>query len=99
MTTTDSPSALSAVEAKLFVPADDSQWEAFAGRYRALLDAPLDAAGVPDWLTGWNAVGSAVTDVAARLFVSGTERRIEFNPRGPLPLQEAVQTALVRCPA
>ena len=67
MTTTDSPSALSAVEAKLFVPADDSQWEAFAGRYRALLDAPLDAAGVPDWLTGWNAVGSAVTDVAARL--------------------------------
>lgn len=67
MTTTDRPSGPSAVEAKLFVPADDSRWEAFAGRYRALLDAPLDAAGVPDWLTDWNAVSSAVTDVAARL--------------------------------
>ncbi|GAA5441093.1 M3 family oligoendopeptidase [Deinococcus caeni] len=67
MTTTDRPSGPSAVEAKLHVPADDSRWEAFAGRYRALLDAPLDAAGVPDWLTDWNAVSSAVTDVAARL--------------------------------
>ncbi|GAA0512589.1 M3 family oligoendopeptidase [Deinococcus depolymerans] len=58
---------LSAVEAKLHVPAGNSRWEAFSGRYRDLLDAPLDAAGVPAWLADWNAVSSALIDTASRL--------------------------------
>lgn len=35
-------------------------------------------------------------DVAARVVGTGTERRIEFNPRGPLPLQDAVRAELSR---
>lgn len=33
-------------------------------------------------------------DVIARVVVVGSERRIEFNPQGPVPLQQAVQQAL-----
>ncbi|MFC4638571.1 dockerin type I domain-containing protein [Deinococcus hohokamensis] len=35
-------------------------------------------------------------DVAARVVVVGTERRIEFNPQGPLPLADAVRAELAR---
>ncbi|MFC4426306.1 hypothetical protein [Deinococcus navajonensis] len=35
-------------------------------------------------------------DVAARVVVVGTDRRIEFNPQGPLPLAEAVRSELAR---
>lgn len=62
------------------------------------LPVTLDTSGGP-LLTLGGAGPSAAPfnpDVAARLFVSGTERRIEFNPRGPLPLAEAVQDALAR---
>ena len=35
-------------------------------------------------------------DVAARVVTVGGERRIEFNPQGPLPLAEAVRAELQR---
>lgn len=35
-------------------------------------------------------------DVAARVVVVGSERRIEFNPQGPLPLADAVRAELTR---
>ncbi|PTA67479.1 hypothetical protein [Deinococcus arcticus] len=35
-------------------------------------------------------------DVAARVVTVNGERRIEFNPRGPLPLQEAIRAELAR---
>ncbi|MCD0167965.1 hypothetical protein, partial [Deinococcus sp. 12RED42] len=62
------------------------------------LPVTLDTSGGPLLTLGGSGPSAAPfnPDVAARLFVSGTERRIEFNPRGPLPLQEAVQTALAR---
>ncbi|GAA5438686.1 hypothetical protein Dcae01_00175 [Deinococcus caeni] len=62
------------------------------------LPVTLDTSGGPLLTLGGSGASAAPfnPDVAARLFVSGTERRIEFNPRGPLPLQEAVQTALAR---
>ena len=35
-------------------------------------------------------------DVAARVVVVGTDRRIEFNPQGPLPLADALRAELTR---
>ncbi|MBZ9750968.1 hypothetical protein K7W42_08845 [Deinococcus sp. HMF7604] len=35
-------------------------------------------------------------DVAARVVTVNGERRIEFNPRGPLPLQDALRAELAR---
>ncbi|ACO45378.1 hypothetical protein DEDE109153_16550 [Deinococcus deserti] len=35
-------------------------------------------------------------DVAARVVVVGSDRRIEFNPQGPLPLADALRAELTR---
>lgn len=57
----------------------------------------LDTSGGPLLTLG----GSGATavpfnpDVAARTVGTGTERRIEFNPQGPLPLAQAVRAALM----
>ncbi|MFT2719155.1 hypothetical protein ACMT4L_04050 [Deinococcus sp. A31D244] len=62
------------------------------------LPVTLDTSGGPLLTLGGSGASAAPfnPDVAARLFVSGTDRRIEFNPRGPLSLQEAVQAELAR---
>ncbi|MGM9322714.1 M3 family oligoendopeptidase [Deinococcus aquaticus] len=64
---TSEQSNLKAVEAKLAVPEQHSRWETFQGRFQALLDAPLTAPDVPEWLQGWNAVTGDLMDVAAKL--------------------------------
>ncbi|GAA5533206.1 hypothetical protein [Deinococcus aluminii] len=57
----------------------------------------LDTSGGPILTLG----GSGATavpfspDVAARTLTVGGERRIEFNPQGPLPLADAVRAALM----
>lgn len=54
----------------------------------------LDTSGGPILTLGGAAPFSP--DVAARSFGLGTERRIEFNPRGPLNLQDALRAELTR---
>ncbi|WP_019585135.1 hypothetical protein [Deinococcus apachensis] len=54
----------------------------------------LDSGGGPILTLGGGAAFSP--DVAARTLTLGGERRIEFNPQGPLPLAEAVRTELAR---
>ncbi|WP_034385116.1 hypothetical protein [Deinococcus sp. YIM 77859] len=57
----------------------------------------LDPSGGP-LLTLGGSGGTAVPfnpDVVARSVSTGTERRIEFNPQGPLPLAQAVRAALL----
>ncbi|GBF05393.1 hypothetical protein DAERI_040153 [Deinococcus aerius] len=55
----------------------------------------LDSSGGPILTLGGG--GAAFSpDVAARTLSFGGERRIEFNPQGPLPLAEAVRAELAR---
>lgn len=56
----------------------------------------LDTSGGPVLTLGGSGATAAPfnPDVAARTVVVGGERRIEFNPQGPLPLAEAVRAAL-----
>lgn len=54
----------------------------------------LDTSGGPILTLGGGAAFNP--DVAARTLTLGTERRIEFNPQGPLPLAEAVRAELAR---
>lgn len=56
-----------AVEAKLAVPEGACRWDAYAPRFQALLDMPLDAAVVPDWLRRWSALASELADVSGKL--------------------------------
>lgn len=58
----------------------------------------LDTRGGPLLLLGGSGASSAPfnPDVAARVVTVGAERRIEFNPQGPLPLAEAVRAELAR---
>lgn len=58
------------------------------------LPVTLDIGGGPVLTLGGDAPFNP--DVAARVVVRGGERRIEFNPQGPLPLAEAVRAELTR---
>lgn len=62
------------------------------------LPVTLDTSAGPLFTLG-SVAGSGAPfnpDVAARVVTVGTERRIEFNPSGPLPLNEAVKRELIR---
>ncbi|GGL07194.1 hypothetical protein [Deinococcus radiotolerans] len=54
----------------------------------------LDSSSGPTLTLGGSAPFSP--DVAARSFGSGADRRIEFNPRGPLNLQDAIRAELTQ---
>lgn len=58
----------------------------------------LDATGGSTLTLGGVGVSAAPfnPDVVARVVTVGSERRIEFNPSGPLPLAEAVRQELTR---
>ncbi|WP_243398173.1 hypothetical protein [Deinococcus koreensis] len=58
----------------------------------------LDTRSGPLLLLGGSGASNAPfsPDVAARVVTVGAERRIEFNPQGPLPLAEAVRAELAR---
>ena len=58
------------------------------------LPVTLDTGGGPVLTLGGSAPFNP--DVAARVIVVNGERRIEFNPQGPLPLAEAVRAELTR---
>ena len=62
------------------------------------LPVTLDASSGPTLTIGGVGVSAAPfnPDVAARVVTVGGERRIEFNPQGPLPLAEAVRAELGR---
>lgn len=61
--------SLQAVERKLLVPEAASRWETYSPRFEALLNAELEAAGVPAWLERWNAVSAELQEVTAKLSV------------------------------
>ncbi|MCP2012945.1 hypothetical protein L1280_000073 [Deinococcus sp. HSC-46F16] len=54
----------------------------------------LDTSGGPVLVLGGTVPFNP--DVAARTLTVGGERRIEFNPQGPLPLAEVLRTELTR---
>ncbi|MVN85868.1 oligoendopeptidase F [Deinococcus sp. HMF7620] len=58
-----------ATETKLTVSPAASAWTTYAPRFEALLERPLDAREVPAWLAEWNALGSELADVSAKLSV------------------------------
>ncbi|MBZ9749960.1 M3 family oligoendopeptidase [Deinococcus sp. HMF7604] len=58
-----------ATETKLTVSPAASAWTTYAPRFEALLERPLDAREVPAWLADWNALGSELADVSAKLSV------------------------------
>lgn len=62
------------------------------------LPVTLDTASGATLTVGGVGVSAAPfnPDVAARVVTVGSERRIEFNPQGPLPLTEAVRAELQR---
>lgn len=66
---TAQPKALEAVEAKLKVPAQQSQWDTFAALYADLQRAELTAQDVPAWLDRWSEVSGQLQDVATKLSV------------------------------
>lgn len=66
---TKSHAALDAVERQLTVPDSALEWEMYQNRYQTLLDRPLTAAGVPEWLQAWSALDAELQDVAAKLSV------------------------------
>jgi len=58
----------------------------------------LDTSGGPLLFLGGSGASAAAfsPDVAARSLSVGGERRIEFNPQGPLPLEAALRAELTR---
>ncbi|GHF52545.1 hypothetical protein HNQ07_003184 [Deinococcus metalli] len=72
--------------------------EALAALSTKELPVTLDTSAGPLLFLGGSGTSSAPfnPDVAARVVTVGTERRIEFNPQGPLPLADAVKAELTK---
>lgn len=93
--------AANAVEVKLR-PQGDALTQAVRAALAELstkdLPVTLNTGGGPTLTLGGVGVSAAPfnPDVAARVVVVDGERRIEFNPQGPLPLADAVRAELGR---
>src|SRR5579859_4870810 len=63
---------------KEFIMTALTTWDDFATTYQALLDEPLTAGAIPDWLTRWNQAEQAIWE--ARAWLKRAKLRDLTNP-------------------